>query len=67
MPAIRFINNLNHEQILNLDKISSIEKTKINPALVVHFGKESIHINLNSVEERDEIFEKISVLFGCTE
>lgn len=65
MKAIRFTNAMNHEQIINLSNITGIEKSGSQSTLVFSYGKDHAHVNLKSVEERDELFEKISKLLDA--
>lgn len=64
MKAVKFKNSMGNDKILNLERVTSVEKAGSQPALQVAFGKEHTHVNFKSIAERDEVFEKISRLFG---
>lgn len=59
MKGIKFTNSIGHEHVLNLSTISMIEKQTHQKSIVLYFGKEHMHINFKTTEERDSLFEKI--------
>lgn len=63
MAAVKFVNAMNHETILNLDVITAIEKPSGQKTLMVTVGKDHFHITLRTAEEREELFERISKVF----
>jgi len=63
MKAIKIINGLGHDQILNLSLISSVEIPSSNTGLTLWFGKDHMQITLRNREERDELFQKICVAY----
>lgn len=62
MKAIKFMNGLGHEQILNLSIITSIEKPSAQSNLVLHIGKEHLHVILKDNTARNELFDRICKL-----
>jgi len=64
MAAVSFISGMGAEVVLNLDNITTAEKSKSAKSINLSFGKEHTHINLQTYDERDELFEKIKKAMG---
>ncbi len=62
MLAIRFTNALNQDQILNLDSVSAVEKPNAQKSLMFYYGKEHMTINFKTIEDRDEVYDRICKL-----
>ena len=67
MAAVKFVNAMGNDEVLNLDRVTAVEKPKSPKSLMIAFGKEHTHINLRSEEERDELFERICRAYKCEE
>lgn len=67
MNAIMVINGFGHNQILNLEMISSIEIPSSKTALTLWFGKEHTQITFRSEEDRDEVFRRACKAYGVLE
>lgn len=67
MNAIKVTNGFGHDQILNLDRISSIEIPSSKKALTIWFGKDHIQITFRSEEDRDEVFRRACEVYGVLE
>ncbi len=59
MKAIKYVNALGHEQILNLSLISMIEKQTHQKSISLYFGKDIVHINFKTKEDRDDLYTRI--------
>jgi hypothetical protein len=64
MKSVMFKNAMGNEIILNLSIITSVEKMNTQKSIQLSFGKEHIHVNFKSFEDRDAIFEQIKEAFG---
>ncbi len=64
MAAVKFVNAMNHETILNLDGVTAIEKPSGQKTLLVTVGKDHFHITLRTEEDREKLFVRISRAFG---
>ena len=64
MAAVTFLSGLGAEVVLNLDNITMAEKSKSAKSINLTFGKDHTHINLQTYEERDELFDKIKKAMG---
>ena len=64
MKAIKFVNGLGHAQVLNLERVTSVEIPSSNTGLTLWFGKDHMQITLKDREARDELFERICKTYG---
>ncbi len=64
MKCVMFKNAMGNQIILNLSIITSVEKMNTQKSIQLSFGKEHMHINFKSFEDRDEIFEQIKEAYG---
>ena len=64
MSAILFRNAMDHDQVLNLELVTSVEVGASASALVVYFGKEHMNINFKSSEDRNTAFQEICEAYG---
>lgn len=66
MKAIKYTNALGHEQILNLSIVSMIEKQTHQKSMSVYFGKDHVHINFKTKEDRDDLYNRICDLLNLS-
>lgn len=67
MKAVKFINGLGHEQILNLENITSFEKPSSATGIILQFGKDHIQITLKTKADRDHLFQRIGEILEAAE